>query len=115
MLDAKQVTRHRIRVAGEEGDWTCREDEPVLFALERRPQRAVRVGCRQGGCGACRVKVLSGEYDTGKMSSAHVSDEEAGAGYALSCRLYPRSDLEVEPAFRPPGHARRRAQADTED
>ena len=108
-VDAAVETKsHFIWIKGEEIPTICREDERVLYALERDGRagpKAVRVGCRQGGCGACRVRVVSGRFETGKMSRAHVSPDEQTQGYALSCRLFPRSDLVLEPAFVGPRRA----------
>ena len=72
-----------------------RADEPLLTAMERQMRRDVRVGCRRGGCGVCKVKVLSGRYRTGPMSRSKVTEEEQAAGVALACRLYPESELQV--------------------
>lgn len=102
-----QLTGFEVRIAGTDRVFTCGRDEKLLSAMERQGVTEVRVGCRQGGCGACRVRVLSGETETGKMSRAHVSEPEQAAGFALSCRLYPRSDLVLEPAFRGPRRAAR--------
>ena len=55
--------------------------------------RVTVIGCRGGGCGVCRVRVLEGEYHTSPMSREHVSEAEQEAGYALGCCLFPRSDL----------------------
>ena len=96
-----------IRLENEEKSYRVSEGDVVLTALEAGGATAVRVGCRKGGCGACRVRVLSGEYTTLKMSRAHVSEAEERDGYALSCRLQARTDLLLRPAFvgprRPPG------------
>lgn len=92
----------KIWIRGETDPYLCAPGEKALSALERDHARSVRVGCRQGGCGACRVRVISGDYETGKMSRVHVSEAEEAVGYALSCRLIPRSDLVLEPAFRGP-------------
>lgn len=91
--------KFKVQVKGESLPYLCASDEKVLFALEKGGRTSVRVGCRQGGCGACRVKVLSGDYITDKMSQAHVSKTERAEGFALCCRLYPRSDLILEAAF----------------
>lgn len=88
-----------VWISGEDQPYLCGVGEKLLSALERCGQIPVRVGCRQGGCGACRIRVISGDYETGKMSRAHVSEQEQGDGYALSCRVYPKSDLVIEPAF----------------
>ena len=85
---------------GSEVSFTLRAGEPVLSAVIRRGGLPVKVGCRGGGCGVCRVQVLSGTYTTGPTSRAHVSDEASAAGFALACRLYPSSDLVLRPARR---------------
>jgi CDP-4-dehydro-6-deoxyglucose reductase len=91
---------HTLWIRGEDKPHPCGREEKALSALERDQVKEIRVGCRQGGCGACRVRVVSGDYETGKMSRDHVSEEEEKEGYALSCRLFPKSDLVLEPAFR---------------
>lgn len=75
---------------------------PVLLEMVARSIRALPVGCRGGGCGVCRVEVLAGDYDTGRMSRRHVSEAEEAAGFALACRLVARGHLVVRPAPREP-------------
>lgn len=50
-------------------------------------------GCRDGACGACKAKVLSGSVEPGKAADGALSDEERAQGYALLCQARPRSDL----------------------
>lgn len=77
--------------------------ERVLVALERAQgfgqlknmPRRLPVGCRRGGCGICRVRVLSGEFRSDVMSRAHVSAEDEANGIVLSCCIYPLSDLSL--------------------
>ena len=76
----------------------CGENEKVLFAMERLHTPGVQIGCRGGGCGACRIEVLDGEYEVLAMGKNHVSDEEAAQGFALACRVLPNSDLLIKPA-----------------
>jgi ferredoxin len=110
------VRRFTVRVAGFDGGFACRADQRVLEALAAtpfggpgRPTRPdLKIGCRRGGCGICRVRVLAGCYETTVMSAAFVDEGERGEGYALACCLYPRSDLVVQPARKPrpaPGSA----------
>lgn len=68
----------------------------MLIAMEEAGRRDIFVGCRGGGCGVCKVKVVSGKYRTAKMSRLKVSENEEVAGYALACRLYPLQDLVIE-------------------
>ncbi|QQM28891.1 2Fe-2S iron-sulfur cluster binding domain-containing protein [Martelella lutilitoris] len=106
MTESNATKEHAIRIAGRSKVFSCRDGEPVLFSIERatssHERPPVRIGCRRGGCGACRVRVISGSYETLKMSRYHVSEQEQEEGYALSCRLIARSDLVIEPAYRPP-------------
>lgn len=83
---------HRIRIVGG-GEFICSEGERVLLAMERCGSSDIGVGCRGGGCGICRVKVVDGDYKTGKMSTVKVSESDREAGYALACRLYPVGNL----------------------
>jgi ferredoxin len=88
---------HRIRIVGG-GESSCGEGERVLLAMERCGSSDIGVGCRSGGCGICRVRVVSGDYVTGKMSRSRITEQDEAAGLVLACRLYPRSDLILEAA-----------------
>lgn len=87
--------RHAITVEGVDGSFPCGEEQSVLSALAPLHRRRIECGCRGGGCGVCRVEILSGEVETGPMSVAHVSAEERAQGIALSCRVYPRSAVKL--------------------
>jgi CDP-4-dehydro-6-deoxyglucose reductase len=99
-----------ISIRGADKTVRCSASERVAVAIENAfpyPQRLpIRVGCRRGGCGVCRVRVLSGDYSTCKMSRAHVSDTDETARYALACCLFAESDLAIEPAFLGPRRRR---------
>lgn len=71
-------------------------DRSLLDALEATGCEAVKVGCRRGGCGLCKVHILTGQYRSRKMSRAHISSEEEAQGYVLACRVYPESDLCIQ-------------------
>jgi CDP-4-dehydro-6-deoxyglucose reductase len=53
-------------------------------------------GCRNGACGACKGKVLSGEVDHGDHQSTALSDAEKEAGLALFCCAKPLTDAVIE-------------------
>lgn len=74
---------------------------PVLHAMIRAARRCIPVGCRGGGCGACRVRVVSGTYATLRMSRRHVSPSDEVDQIVLACRLLPSSDIVVERAPAP--------------
>lgn len=92
-------------VAGERGEesttFPVGAGLPVLHAMIRAAQRCIPVGCRGGGCGACRVRVLAGTYTTRRMSRRHVSPADEADQIVLACRLLPSSDIVVERAPAP--------------
>ncbi|MFA7292373.1 MAG: CDP-6-deoxy-delta-3,4-glucoseen reductase [Rhodocyclaceae bacterium] len=70
-------------------------DESILDAALRQGL-TLPYGCRDGACGACRGKVLSGEVDHGKSMSHALTDADRGKGFALFCCAQARSDLVIE-------------------
>ncbi|MBO1250591.1 MAG: 2Fe-2S iron-sulfur cluster binding domain-containing protein [Burkholderiaceae bacterium] len=75
--------------------YTATETRSVLEGMEALGKKGIPVGCRQGGCGVCKVQVLEGQYTRRVMSRAHISAEEESTGCVLSCRIYPNSDLRL--------------------
>lgn len=88
----------RITIDGVDDGFLCLPGETVLAAMGRQGSTGIPVGCRGGGCGVCRVRILSGRYRCGTMSRVHVGDADRESGHALACRLYPQSDLSITPA-----------------
>lgn len=90
-----------VELEGIAGASKCGEDERVMASLERAQgagqlkglPRRLPVGCRRGGCGLCRARVLKGTFKHGPMSRAHVSEEDEANGVILACAIYPLSDL----------------------
>ena len=67
-----------------------------LPGMVRLGRRGIPVGCDNGGCGVCKVRVLSGEVKhIGPVSRAHVSEAEQAQGCTLACRAMPQTDLEL--------------------
>ena len=92
--DKLQVT---IRQTGE--SFACRDDQSVLAAMACTGRRGIPVGCLGGGCGVCKIRLLSGQVQRlGPVSRAHVSNDEETEGFTLACRVAPRSELEIEVA-----------------
>ena len=52
-------------------------------------------GCRNGACGACRGKILSGSVSY-QEPPLGLSEQEKQAGYALLCCAIPQTDIQVE-------------------
>ena len=74
----------------------CSSEESVLAAMIRAKKGPVTHGCHGGGCGICRLRIVSGKYEKVKrMSRAHVSETEEKTGIVLLCCVQPRSNLIV--------------------
>jgi len=73
----------------------CTLDQTVLAGMRKLGRRGIPVGCCGGGCGVCRIKVVSGSYDCQAMSRAHISVDDEAAGEVLACRIKPKTDLSV--------------------
>ncbi|UCM29524.1 2Fe-2S iron-sulfur cluster binding domain-containing protein [Pseudomonas sp. PS1(2021)] len=87
---------HRIRERVSGDVFLVLDGAPLLRAMELAGCRAIAVGCRGGGCGVCKVRILSGDYTCGPMSRQHIADGEQAHGFVLACRVVPTSDLEIE-------------------
>ena len=70
-------------------------DETILDAALRQGL-TLPYGCRDGACGSCRGKVLSGEVDHGRSQLHALGQSERRAGSALFCCAKARSDLTIE-------------------
>ena len=89
------ATYYQVTIAETGETYRCLESRTLLEGMEALGKKGIPVGCRQGGCGVCKVQVLEGQYTKRVMSRAHVSAEEEASGCVLSCRIKPTSDLRL--------------------
>lgn len=75
--------------------YRCSPGETLLAGMERLGRKGIPVGCRGGGCGVCRVEVLSGSFEKRVMSREYVSLEDEALGRILACRVHPASDIRL--------------------
>src|SRR5206468_12123674 len=73
----------------------CGLEEIVLTAIMRSGAK-VMFGCRGGGCGTCKMRLISGRVNYGRCSAAVLPEAEKREGAFLSCQARPLSDLTVE-------------------
>lgn len=99
---AEDSASRRVTITLEgHGATVASTEERVLVALERAQAfgkltglaRRLPVGCRRGGCGVCRARVIAGDYRRSSTSRAHVSRAEEDEGVVLACAIYPQGDL----------------------
>jgi ferredoxin len=85
-----------VEIADTGETYRCRAEQTVLAGMESLGRRGIPVGCRGGGCGVCKVEVLTGSYDKRVMNRDHVSVEDEACHRVLACRIRPTSDLQVK-------------------
>lgn len=84
-----------LKARNNQFEYNCQPGQSSLTAA-RNEFIPFPTGCRRGGCGMCKVKVLSGEYEQQLVRSHDaLSDEELQNGFALACCMTPKSDLEI--------------------
>ena len=88
-----------IHVTQTDETYLCANDESLLQGMLRLGRKSIPVGCVNGGCGVCKVRILDGEIrNLGPVSRAHVSLEEEQQGCTLACRVAPTSAVRLEVA-----------------
>ncbi len=70
-------------------------DEAILAAGIRQGI-GLPYGCKDGACGSCKCKLLSGSVVHGPHQSKALSAEEESAGFILTCCGVAHSDLVIE-------------------
>lgn len=76
--------------------YSCEDGETLLAGMERLRRRGIPVGCRGGGCGVCKVRVVAGSYQTLKMSAAHISSDDRANNVVLACRAIPTGPVRLQ-------------------
>jgi CDP-4-dehydro-6-deoxyglucose reductase len=86
----------RITLVGESAVAVDAGDDETVLAALHRSGHAVRSGCRRGGCGICKVDVVSGDvHYTHPVAPSVLTDDERVEGVCLSCRAVADDDVEV--------------------
>lgn len=96
IIDTQAVAAELTEAAKQTCVMHLHAGESLLAASERCYKKPIAVGCRGGGCGVCRVRVLSGDYQCKVMSRTHISVDDQAQGVVLACRVYPQSDMHIE-------------------
>ncbi|WP_300751937.1 CDP-6-deoxy-delta-3,4-glucoseen reductase [Janthinobacterium sp.] len=73
----------------------CEADETVLAAAIRAGV-GLPYGCKNGACGSCKGKVVSGSVQHKAHQERALTPDEAAAGYSLFCCATTGADLVIE-------------------
>jgi ferredoxin len=88
--------KYRITIQDTGKSFTCPDGEAVFLWQIHNRAGVKNHGCCGGGCGICRMKVVSGKWFPFKaMSAAHVSEADKKNGIVLVCCVQPRSDMVI--------------------
>ncbi|MDO9029564.1 MAG: 2Fe-2S iron-sulfur cluster binding domain-containing protein [Hydrogenophaga sp.] len=73
----------------------CSDARSLLEGMVALDRKGIPLGCRNGGCGVCKVAILSGAFVARVMSRSHVSEDDERVGKVLACRVQPASDIRL--------------------
>lgn len=97
----QQATTYRIQVVNQDREFFCSSEKSLLVGMESVNAHCIDVGCRGGGCGVCKIRIIEGDYFSKRMSKAHISEQDLQEGYVLACRVFPTADLKIEANLTP--------------
>ena len=72
------------------------EEGEAILAAALRQGVVLPYGCKNGACGSCKGKILSGSVDYGVYQPKTLTEEEKALGKALFCQAKPLSDVVIE-------------------
>ncbi|MEZ5646151.1 MAG: 2Fe-2S iron-sulfur cluster binding domain-containing protein [Burkholderiaceae bacterium] len=88
-----------VHVAQTDETFPCAANESLLTGMVRLGRKGIPVGCVNGGCGVCKVRIVEGQIQAlGPISRAHVTRDEEAQGYTLACRVAPQTAVHLEVA-----------------
>jgi CDP-4-dehydro-6-deoxyglucose reductase len=75
--------------------FSVERDEPILSAAIRQGV-GLPYGCKDGACGSCKSRLLEGRVIHGTHQLKALSVEDEQAGWTLTCRAAPQTDVVIE-------------------
>jgi CDP-4-dehydro-6-deoxyglucose reductase, E3 len=72
------------------------EDGEAVLAAALRQGFVLPYGCKNGACGSCKGRIVSGSVDYGVYQPKALTDVEKAQGKALFCQAKPLADLVIE-------------------
>ena len=84
-----------IEVTDNNDQWIGSGTESVLDGAQRNGVK-IPNACKGGGCGLCKIKVESGEFERGRCSMAVLPNDERALNYTLACKTFPKGNMEID-------------------
>lgn len=92
-MEAHQVYTITLQKSGK--TFQVASDEAILDAALKQGI-ILAYGCKNGACGSCKSKVISGEFQLGNHSANGLSEEEAAKNLSLLCCTTAKSDMTID-------------------
>jgi len=86
---------HQIKVIPSNRQFEVDEKESLLEAALRAGLN-ISYSCASGGCGQCKARVISGDFQFNESSDYKLSDAEKQLNMVLMCRTHAKGDLQIE-------------------
>ena len=86
---------YQVIIKPSEHFFNVRQGETILQAALREGY-SLPYGCRNGSCGTCKGKIISGKVNFGQFDKETLTEKERLAGMALFCCALPLTDLVIE-------------------
>jgi CDP-4-dehydro-6-deoxyglucose reductase len=86
---------HNVTIQPSGAQLQVEEGEAILAAALRQGF-VLPYGCKNGACGSCKGRILSGTVDYGVYQPKALTEQEKAQGKALFCQARPLSDLVIE-------------------
>lgn len=85
-----------LKVEFQNSKKTVEWDNRFASILELAEENGIDIQyeCRQGFCGTCKIKLLSGKVDM--ETEDGLEDDDKREGFILTCVAVPRSDIVLE-------------------
>ncbi|ODP34243.1 CDP-6-deoxy-delta-3,4-glucoseen reductase [Pandoraea sp. ISTKB] len=72
------------------------EDGEAVLSAALRQGVGLPYGCKNGGCGSCKAKLVEGTVEHGSHPSSALTKDEETRGFALLCCAHAKGDLVIE-------------------
>jgi Na+-transporting NADH:ubiquinone oxidoreductase subunit NqrF len=95
-MSEQTVVRHRITILDTNEAFMCSGQQHLLRGMLSLGKKGIPSGCHGGGCGVCKIQIVSGQVDTLPVSREHVSIDEENRGVTLACRSFPKTDVSLK-------------------
>jgi ferredoxin len=94
-LRGDKTSGYCIKVKPDDRTIFAKDNDYILDTAIRNGVK-IKVGCKGGGCGICKIQILEGDVDRGHSARSVLPLNEIEDGFALACQTRPNSDVVIK-------------------